>query len=100
MNGRPAALAGGKICEEKIACAGELGPNGFYRIKQRAHNFRGGVRPALIAQMITLKLIRKDDTIFEMPLVGTSVRGSECLAILDEKERRDCNNDSQDQGAR
>ena len=82
MDGGPAVRAG-KISDEKIAGVRELRPDSLYRVEQSAYHFRGGIRPALIAQMITRKLIWKDDTIFQMPLVGTPIRGGKRLTCLD-----------------
>ena len=48
MDGGSAKLAG-KVSDEKIAGVGELGPNGLYRVEQRANHFRGRIRSALIA---------------------------------------------------
>ena len=84
MDGRPAALAG-KISKENVTRAGELSPNCLYCVEQRANHFGGRIGPALVTQMITGKLIWKHDTIFEVSLVGTSVRGGKRLACLDKK---------------
>jgi hypothetical protein len=82
MDGRPATGAG-KICDEKIAGARELSPDSLYRVEQSAHHFRGGIRPALIAQMVARKLIWKDDAIIQAPLVGASIGDGKRLTCLD-----------------
>jgi hypothetical protein len=82
MDGRPATRAG-KISDKDIAGARELRPDSFYRVKQSAHHFRGGMGPALIAQMVTRKLVWKDDTILQVSLVGTSIGGGKSLTCLD-----------------
>ena len=82
MDGGP-AIGAGKICRENIAGIRKLRPDGLYRVEQSAHHFRSGIGPALIAQMVTRKLIWKDDTIFQVSLVGTAIGGGKRLTCLD-----------------
>ena len=82
MDGRP-AFPDCKISKEKVAGVRELLADGLYRVEQSANYFRGGIRPALVPQMVALKLIWKDNAIFQMPLVGASVGGGKRLTCLD-----------------
>ena len=82
MGGRP-AISDGKICEKNIARIRKLRPDSLYRVEQSAHNFRRGIGPALIAQMVTRKLSWKYDTIFQMSLVRAPIRGGKRLTCLD-----------------
>jgi len=97
MGGGP-AISAGKICEEEIARIRELRPDSLYRVEKSAHHFRGGVGPALIAQMVTRKLIWKYDTIFQVSLVRAPIRGGKRLTCLDKSERRDYTCGRQNQG--
>ena len=82
MGGR-SAIPDGKICEKKIARIRKLRPDSLYRVEQSAHHFRGGIGPALIAQMVTRKLTWKYDTIFQVSLVGAAIGGGNRLTCLD-----------------
>jgi hypothetical protein len=82
MDGGPATGAS-KICNEKVAGVRELRPDSLYRVEQSANHFRGGIRPALIAQMVARKLIGKNDAIFQAPLVGASIGDGKRLTYLD-----------------
>jgi hypothetical protein len=82
--GGSSAFPDGKISKEKVAGVRELLADSLYRVEQSANYFRGGIRPALVAQMVALKLSWKDNAIFQMPLIGTSAGRGKGLACFDE----------------
>jgi hypothetical protein len=97
MDGGP-ATGNSKICNEKVAGIGELRSDSLYRIEKSANHFRGGIRLALIAQMVARKLGGKGDAIFQAPMVGVSIGDSKRLTYLDKNQGRDYKYGRQDQG--